>query len=313
MVTLKQLIKLCIVPDERILSFIACRPVTILVPRKENFGVKVYSEELRRFLLKNNVDVDVRALNFLGCLRSIFSDDERVFITNLWYLVFGVILKTRSIAILHGFPNASDYGVLKYFLVKIVTRLGTSSSGLVIANSGLTKEINEKFLKINSDVIWNPKTLICDTTSKDDITLEFSYKPNLIFVGRISEAKGFSRLAEHIRENAHFYSQITIIGPDPQHLTEQLKGLTNVNIMGHVPHSEVRKYLEESDIFVSLNFLEPYGLVYDEAAQAGCVVVCPVHCGYAETCTSESVVRVRSSMKKDIDVSMAKARSLTNA
>ena len=233
--------------------------------------------------------------------------------TNLQYLVLGVILQSRSIAILHGFPNASDYGVLKHLLVKVATRLGASRSGLVIANSGLTKEINEKFLKINSDVVWNPSSKICDTALRNDVNLEINYKPSLIFVGRISEAKGFSRLATHVKENAHRYSQVTIGGPDPEHLTKQLRGLANVNIIGHIPHLDVRKHLEQSDIFVSLNFLEPYGLIYEKAVKAGCVVVCPVHCGYAETCTSERFVRVRSSMKEDVDSSMIKARAIINA
>lgn len=296
--------------NQTILKFLNGRPVTILVPGKENYGVRVYSTALADFLGENGVPVSVQSLTFLGCLKVMFRDRDMVFVTNLAFLAMGLIFRSRAIAVLHGFPNRSDYSAFRFFITKLISKIGSSFSGLVIANSGLTKEINEKFLNTKSDVVWNPYQ-----SNKDDkeLTLEdgeSAEKPSLIFVGRILKAKGFDRLASHLKKNLPRYSQITIIGPDVDGLTKQLEGLKNVDILGSIPHEQVKLALSKHDIFVSLNFLEPYGLVYQEAEEMGCIVVCPVHCGYAERTISQDIIKVSSSATSDIQFAMAEARAL---
>lgn len=52
-----------------------------------------------------------------------------------------------------------------------------------------------------------------------------------------------------------------------------------VKLLGRQPRSEVKNYLDRSDIFVMISKNEVYGLVYIEAMARGCLVIASRHEG----------------------------------
>lgn len=292
--------------NQKILEFIDRRSVTILLPQKESYGVRVFCLAFKAELELSGVDAHLESQSPWSVIKSFWADPSRIFVLNLQYLPWSIFFRNRSIVLIHGFPVRSKYRFLRYWKTVWATWLGCKFSGLVIANSGLTREINENFFSIPSDVVWNPN--ITSTRLIKCVSLSEEFKPSLLFAGRISLSKGFEKLISHIDALGSKYSKITIIGPDPQRLTKKLKKYANVSVIGSIAPSEVYSQMQAHDIFVSLNFLEPYGLVYQEAENAGCIVVCPFHTGFSEVSRSEQIVRILSSSEDDINFSMKLAR-----
>lgn len=67
--------------------------------------------------------------------------------------------------------------------------------------------------------------------------------------------------------------ELTIIGSGK--LEKQLKKLSQKPIfMGQIPHDEVLKKMQESDIFILPSKNETFGMVYLEAMASGCITIC---------------------------------------
>jgi glycosyltransferase involved in cell wall biosynthesis len=284
--------------------------VIIFIPRTENFGVRFFCEELQRFLVSNGIEAELQSFKIFDYIKKYKYYKKYIMILSLNQLILSLFFPNNSIAILHGFPNPKDYSFLKYKIVSLVTYVTTKYCLFTIANSSLTKDINEKFFGITTNFIWNPLIGDVQDVYLDRVHQNFNNKPSLIFVGRISKAKGFDIVTDYIKANSEKYSSINIIGPDPNDMTIQLSKIQNVNIYGVLKHNDVLELLGKHDIFVSLNFLEPFGMVYLEALDAGCIIISPYHAGFSEHVDSPKVVTISDTSTYGIKAAFGKAIEL---
>jgi colanic acid/amylovoran biosynthesis glycosyltransferase len=118
---------------------------------------------------------------------------------------------------------------------------------------------------------------------------ENNIRKRLLFVGRLSAAKGLPILLESlaILKQLHPDILLTVVGdgPDREHLqqiTVQL-GLNNsVHYVGYKSQTEVREYFQQTDIFVMSSFAEGVPVVLMEAMASGVPVVATQIAGVSE-------------------------------
>ncbi|MDY6897395.1 MAG: glycosyltransferase family 4 protein [Cyanobacteriota bacterium] len=111
----------------------------------------------------------------------------------------------------------------------------------------------------------------------------------LLYVGRLAAAKGLPILLQSLLTLKQQHSDVilTVVGDGSDRtLLEQMTvdlGLSNnVNFVGYKSQAEVRKYFEETDVFVLSSFAEGVPVVLMEAMAAGVPVVAPQIAGVSE-------------------------------
>lgn len=297
--------------EENLLVCCSGKKTGIFVSRNEQYGVKTFCEELNKNLCANGCDCQLINCNPFSWEILLKANNFDVIILNLSTFWLSVLFGRKSIIVLHGFPNLKDYSLVRFIYTSFAIKVSSFFSKLVLSNSGLTKEINEKFFRIKSDFVWNPSLRQFRAAIEAKQATRDKAKPSIIFAGRISNSKGFDIFEAHVVNNSHKYSKITVVGPDKNNLTLKINRIENVHFWGAVSKSQLFDILSQNDIFISLNFLEPYGLIYEEAKKAGCIVVCPIHCGFAEINNNDNqIVKIISSSSIDIDMALISATNL---
>lgn len=111
----------------------------------------------------------------------------------------------------------------------------------------------------------------------------------LLYVGRLAVVKGLPILLESLatlkRSRPNILLTVVGDGPDrPQleQMTQQLGLSGNVKFVGYQSQTEVRKYIQETDIFVMASFAEGVPVVLMEAMAAGVPVVATQIAGVSE-------------------------------
>ncbi len=111
----------------------------------------------------------------------------------------------------------------------------------------------------------------------------------LLFVGRLAAAKGLPILLESLvsLKRSHPEILLTVVGDGPDRVeleqtTVKLGLSANVNFVGYKSQAEVRKYLEQTDVFVLSSFAEGIPVVLMEAMAAGLPVVATQIAGISE-------------------------------
>ncbi|MEO1762519.1 MAG: glycosyltransferase family 4 protein [Cyanobacteria bacterium J06629_18] len=111
----------------------------------------------------------------------------------------------------------------------------------------------------------------------------------LLYVGRLAAAKGLPILLQSLTDLKQKHPDVilTVVGDGSDRtLLEQMTvdlGLSgNVNFVGYKSQAEVRKYFEETDVFVLSSFAEGVPVVLMEAMAAGVPVVAPKIAGISE-------------------------------
>lgn len=98
---------------------------------------------------------------------------------------------------------------------------------------------------------------------------------NLLFVGRLNQAKGLADLIESLSLLAVDY-RITLVGALPSHVPKSLdQFLKDPRCIweGVVPHSRVFEIMARSHLFVFPSIVEGFGMVITEAMRSGCPVL----------------------------------------
>ncbi|MBW4512726.1 MAG: glycosyltransferase family 4 protein [Scytonematopsis contorta HA4267-MV1] len=112
---------------------------------------------------------------------------------------------------------------------------------------------------------------------------------NLLFVGRLVAAKGLLILLESlvILKRLHPDISLTVVGngSEREHLEQMTYSLglcESVNYVGYKSQSEVREYLQQTDVFVMSSFAEGIPVVLMEAMASGVPVVATQIAGISE-------------------------------
>lgn len=258
------------------------RRVSIYIKRGEAFGVRSYGEALRDQLRGAGIDAEVRRVGLIRLVRDLVRDRRSggCSVLSTWHGALGFLNRGGSVFVLHGFPS-SAYRVGGFLLLWLLTWVSARLAWLVVSNSSFTQIVNSKIFRIDSDVIWNP-------LRGGQVELEFpdlSRRPKrLAFVGRAVPGKHvFEAAAAFLRSERLSDWTMLVIGPtEDGNVVRLASAEPRLKLLGRLSHPDVLKELSEVRVVVSLNPVEPYGFVYQEAAACGAVVVAPFLAGATE-------------------------------
>lgn len=196
----------------------------------------------------------------------------------------------KSIHFLHAFPSIKRSAANNFF-VKHVTRYIVNKSDYTISNSGLTSTINGEIFKIPSSDIVNVDVgyefLEKYKEVRDDVTRVLEKgKKHILFTGRLVKEKNVDYIIKAFGKLNLNNIVLDIVGDGPE--KESLISLANsiegeIKFHKKVAQDEVVKYYRDSDVFISLNPHEPYGIVYLEALVSNTNIVCPKTGGQMDT------------------------------
>lgn len=215
-----------------------------------------------------------------------------VVISSLEYGLANKIIKNKksnvkTVHYLHAFPSVKRSKINNFF-VNNVTKYICNKSDYVISNSGLTSVINSEIFNIPSNDIINVG-LGYDFINKIYDIEQGSYedsKKHILFVGRLVKEKNVDciiKAFDYIKDK-DVVLDIVGDGKEKKILEGMAKGISdNIVFHGKVSPNEIPSYLKKSDVFVSLNPHEPYGIVYLEAMASNTSIVCPKTGGQMDT------------------------------
>jgi colanic acid/amylovoran biosynthesis glycosyltransferase len=122
-----------------------------------------------------------------------------------------------------------------------------------------------------------------------DAVIHKDSSQRLLYVGRLAVVKGLPILLESlaILQRSHPDILLTVVGDGPdrsqlEQMTEQLGLSGNVKFVGYQSQAEVRKYMQETDIFVMSSFAEGVPVVLMEAMAASVPVIATQIAGVSE-------------------------------
>ncbi|MGL5617356.1 MAG: glycosyltransferase family 4 protein [Sarcina sp.] len=195
-----------------------------------------------------------------------------------------------TIHYLHAFPSVKRT-MANNFFVKHVTRNIVKNSTYTIANSGLTATINGEIFNTFSGSIVNVSIgyefldEFFKVENQKDTILD-TKKKNILFAGRLVEEKNVDYIIKAFNKLANKDVVLNIVGEgnkenELKKLAQSLGG--EVVFHGKVSQKEVVKFYRDTDIFISLNPHEPYGIVYLEALATNTNIVCPKTGGQMDT------------------------------
>lgn len=192
-----------------------------------------------------------------------------------------------KIAFLHGFFSTRFYGTLKAMAGMEYQKFFFRNADAVVANSEFTRFMNNEAAGISTDgsVSLGVSYDFIDELKKEEGVEREAH--SILFTGRLVNVKRVDRILEAVKilkdrgQNYHLY----IVGDGPER-----EGLVQYNskydlgatFVGKVDQKKIVEYYKRSEIFISLNESEPYGITFCEALLAGCKIICPGTGGQVE-------------------------------
>jgi glycosyltransferase involved in cell wall biosynthesis len=104
-----------------------------------------------------------------------------------------------------------------------------------------------------------------------------------LYLGYFRPEKNIESLLDAFMENARDADALVLAGAGPQErsLRARANSAPNVTFPGYVSGDEKRNLLLETDFLVLPSFIDPWGLVVNEALASGTPVICTTGCGAA--------------------------------
>ncbi len=185
--------------------------------------------------------------------------------------------QVKFIHVLHGFPTKTNYNILKLNLLNKTFKYYKKHFDYFIANSELTKKFNEENYNITTDKV------IHIATKKLYVKDSEKTSKQICFIGRLVKDKRIDLAIKAFLKADIKGSKFIIVGDGPE--KENLIKITNdprIKFTGKLPHDAAIEYFKTSELFISLNNLEPFGIVFLEAVANKCKIVCPNSGGQTE-------------------------------
>ena len=103
----------------------------------------------------------------------------------------------------------------------------------------------------------------------------------VLFVGSVTLRKGIPYLIQGFQKLQHPHKRLRIVGSVPDEMRPILArlDLTNVELLGLRPQSEVRNFMSTSHVMVLPSIEDGWGLVMGQAMACGCPVISSDHTG----------------------------------
>lgn len=195
-------------------------------------------------------------------------------------------IKTKKIYFLHGFFNQNYYGKIKSEIAVIYQKYLIRQCDLTFANSAFTRTINEDFFGIKVDEVFHLG--VSDFFFNKIFNTSIQKEPKtILYAGRLVSAKGvlvLIKALKRLNENGvNYHAFIAGTGEEETAMKEiaNANGLP-VTFLGRLNQEQLVEYYCKSEIFVSLNHSEPFGIVFLEALLAHCKIICPKTGGQVE-------------------------------
>jgi len=104
---------------------------------------------------------------------------------------------------------------------------------------------------------------------------------DVLFVGSVTVRKGIPYLLEAFGKVRHPRKRLRIVGPVPNETRSVLArfDLKDVELVGQMPHSEVRRYMSTSHVLVLPSIEDGFGMVMGQAMACGSPVISTDHTG----------------------------------
>lgn len=267
-------------------------------------GVAVFDEELAAGFKHNewevvlitsqkNADsekngVPIRKINAISASKIINEEKPDIILASLQYAKYWSFCRSNAVKIyfLHGFFNRSYYGKLKSELASLYQKLISKQSQYIFANSYFTKMVNDQFFEIYANQVFHlgVTTEYYNAILNTNVSKE---KGTILYVGRLVSVKGVGNLLRAMKvlkdRGMPYKAYIAGDGPDRENLGAYVeKNNLDVNFLGRVSQKDLVDYYARTELFVSLNPSEPFGIVFPEALLARCKIVCPCTGGQVE-------------------------------
>lgn len=187
---------------------------------------------------------------------------------------------------LHGFFNEAHYPRWKVLAGSAFQKLVCSRCDMVVANSAFTAQVNSVKWGIATDAVIAPG--VADEYIRPGAGARSGGAgKRVLYLGRLHEAKRVDALLRAFAVISRKLpgASLCVAGDGPH--ADRLKSLAHelgcrVDFSGRVQGDGARRLYARSDVFVSLNESEPFGITYCEALLSGCRIVCPAKGGQVE-------------------------------
>lgn len=200
--------------------------------------------------------------------------------------------KKHTVLVLHGYIGLFEYSFYQWLTKNLLLKI-VSMRSEVWSNSYVTASINQMMWSIESIKIVYPNALVLQEKLSSQRKIEF------LFVGRNTRAKNIELCARIVHEYnclTGSKARLTVVSDSLPVSYHDL-----IDYRGQLDRKEIMKIMRNTIVFISLNPLEPYGIVYEEALSNGCFVVAPVHSGFFEkNYRNPMVVGVASNDAEDV-------------
>jgi len=154
---------------------------------------------------------------------------------------------------------------------------------LILVGSSFSQRTIEEYSSTKSRIVVAPYGVEAHYHSIHP-KLQQTESYNLVFVGRLSQAKGLSYLLDAYRSVCKSNWNLDIIGPGDSSLFSNSSDHTNgIRFIGGLPHAEVIRRLPNYSVLVMPSLFEGLGYVNLEAMASGLPVI-------ATTCGPDQVV-----------------------
>jgi len=176
----------------------------------------------------------------------------------------------KYIQVLHGFPCPIN-GIFKSWIINKTAKYCKKYFDYTVTVSFLSFAINKKINKITCDkVIQNGCMLDCSKAESD--------RPyDFIYIGRLFRDKEVEMISDSFVKIKSIDPSLRLAvagyGEMLPWFTQGKYKNTGIEFLGKLDQIQVKHYLEQSKFFISMNPLEPFGIVFGEAVVSGCNVV----------------------------------------
>lgn len=253
----------------------------------DNAGISSFSKAIEDLFSENLFEIELHSSVFklfasAVCLKSF------VIIINFRTLFLSLFF-SNCIYVLHGFENHKNYSFLKRILISINNKVFWRKAKKIVAVSDLTYIVND-LNGITADCII-PNVARANFYF---VPIHKEKKKQILYCGRISRSKNIDIIIESFlnTELTDYTLKIIGTGPSLDDYKEKYKH-DRILFLGEVKNIE--QLIEEydcSEVFISLNDHEPFGITYLEALLRKCKVIMPTTAGIRNHIIANNVYAV---------------------
>ncbi len=220
----------------------------IKVPGHPPFNLPIFRKMIVNILSKEKNDI----IHIHSTAMPSISCSSPVLVTAHWCNKEGIPIFHRPIRDLDSLYR----NIVLPFYIYFEKELIQSCHKLTVVSNSLRNEL-EKHYKVKADVIYNAvDTDYFNNNGRSE------KEDSILFIGKLSIGKGILDLLRiaQILQRSHPYVTIYLIGDGPlkNYINSYVikKSLSNVKLLGHVSHIEIKDFYKRSRIFVLPTYYE---------------------------------------------------------